>query len=138
MRKWHLFSVLLLAGAIILISISLAIGEGQIGIFLIFPFLIASGPLAALGALLLFSAILAFLIGYATAGDRNQPDLRVTIGSEREKTQDGGQYGGVVMLGPFPIAFGSNRKIAKWMIIIGIALFLALLILSIVLISRSS
>jgi uncharacterized protein (TIGR00304 family) len=32
------------------------------------------------------------------------------------------RYGGVIMLGPIPIVFGSDARIAKWMMILGLIL----------------
>jgi uncharacterized protein (TIGR00304 family) len=37
------------------------------------------------------------------------------------------QYGGVVLVGPLPIAFGSDRKIAVIMLVLGIAMAIALI-----------
>ncbi|QIW25023.1 DUF131 domain-containing protein [Sulfolobus sp. S-194] len=55
--------------------------------------------------------------------------------AEEEENKQGEQrseYGGVIFIGPIPIVFGSNKKIAKTMLILGIIIFIILLVLTIV------
>jgi uncharacterized protein (TIGR00304 family) len=35
--------------------------------------------------------------------------------------------GGVIFLGPFPIVFGSNKKIAKWMLVVALIITILLI-----------
>jgi len=134
-RRWFLISLLLFIGAVIFLGSSIATGEGQLGVFLIFPFIFASGLLAATGVILLFGAIITLFIGSATSIEQVQPDFRFSIGPKQEPTTIEKRYGGVVMLGPIPIAFGSDKKIARKMMIIGFVLFLAIFVIILVLLS---
>lgn len=128
MRKWLWISLMLFIGAIVLLAYSVTTGEGQAGLFLIFPFITAWGPIAAIGALLLFGAIISLFIGFWTSsvpmqgGEMTQRQVQQEPGIKMEK-----KYGGVVLLGPIPIAFGSDQKIAKQMLIIGVVIFAILL-----------
>lgn len=42
--------------------------------------------------------------------------------TEKQKEQQHLEAGGVIFLGPIPIIFGSNRRIAKWMVLAALAL----------------
>ena len=51
---------------------------------------------------------------------------------QEEKNEQKTEYGGVIFIGPIPIVFGSNKKIAKTMLIIGIVIFVVLMILTLI------
>jgi uncharacterized protein (TIGR00304 family) len=89
-----------------------------------------SGPLLLLGIVLIF---LSFLAGFAmmvTAANRVGAldlgeDATETHGeAPRKKTS----YGGVVLIGPVPVAFGSDVKIARIMLVIGVILAIAFIV----------
>ena len=119
MRRWFLIALLLFASAIILMIVSVASGEGQVGLFLIFPFIVAWGPMAVVGSVLLFLAIVSFLIGFLRSGEV----VLKNAGGADPVAKTGRKFGGVVMIGPIPIVFGSDRKIANWMLLAGVVLF---------------
>lgn len=123
---WALF-----LSAIGLITVSALIGESQFGLFLIFPFVIGSGPIAMLGIALLFFAMLILFASFAKQLSEGERPSIASTEELHESTQK--KYGGVVMIGPLPIAFGSDSRIAMTMMIAGIIIFLvivAILILS--------
>jgi len=127
MRKWFAISAVLFVAAIALLSASVLTGESEFGLFLIFPFLIGSGLLALLGVILLFIAIFIVFMRLGGRFLRNEnPDFSVSF--EGEKTADK-KFGGVIMLGPIPIVFGSDRKIARIMMIIGLILMVAIILI---------
>lgn len=103
-------------------------GEADIRLFLIFPVFSGSSWLFILGTLLI---VLSFFVGFAmiaiggTEADRSQPgsvEPRPPATSQRKTT-----YGGVVLVGPIPIAFASSKNMAIFMLIIGIALAMVFL-----------
>ena len=51
---------------------------------------------------------------------------------EEEGKEQKTEYGGVIFIGPIPIVFGSNKKIAKTMLIIGIVIFAILMVLTLI------
>ena len=133
MRRGLALSWLLSSLAIALIAVSVAIGESQFGLFLIFPFVIGSGPIAIAGAVLLFVAVVTMFVSFMR--QLPEPEDSQAIPSRKILERPEKRYGGVVMIGPVPIAFGSDSKIAKMMMIIGIIVFIAIvtmLILSVV------
>jgi uncharacterized membrane protein len=42
------------------------------------------------------------------------------------------RWGGVVFLGPIPVVFGSDQKVTKWMLVVGVLLFVALLVSTVI------
>ncbi len=62
------------------------------------------------GILLIVTGIILVLIG-----------TMVEVGTGAGKLE----YGGVIMLGPVPIAFGSSRNIAMIMLFVGVLFFIA-------------
>lgn len=53
-------------------------------------------------------------------------------GQEGERAEGEGKIegGGIVFIGPIPIVFGSNRRVAKWMLIAAIVLAVLLVVLT--------
>ncbi|MBU0623548.1 MAG: DUF131 domain-containing protein [Candidatus Thermoplasmatota archaeon] len=103
-------------------------GEGDVRLFLIFPVFSGSSWLFILGTLLI---VLSFFVGFAmiviggTEADRSQ--LGSVEPNSPAPTQRKTTYGGVVLVGPIPIAFASSKNMAIFMLIIGIALAMVFL-----------
>lgn len=133
MNRYHIVSaILFIAG----ISIILIFGNTKGGIFFIFPFIIGTGAGAAIGMLLIFLAFLFFTLGIFESF-RKEPDETYTydIHGERE-TVDTERFGersvkggGVVLIGPFPIVFGTDWDIAHIMLVIALILILIMILL---------
>lgn len=120
----------LFAAAVVLLVASVATGEGEIGLFLIFPFIVAWGPMAVAGSVLLFLAIISFFVGFLRSGEVVPRDADGH--DPAAKTEK--KFGGVVMIGPIPIVFGSDRKTANWMYFAGVALFFLMVAVYLILI----
>ncbi|UCD13024.1 MAG: TIGR00304 family protein [Thermoplasmatales archaeon] len=121
MNKYHTLSILFFIGGLVFFLIGVFTGNVEAGFFLVFPFFVGSGIYSVLGIIFVFIAILLFMFGYAsTAADaiglqfeENKHDV------ESKKSVKGG---GVVLVGPIPIVFGSNWKIAVIMMVLAILL----------------
>jgi uncharacterized protein (TIGR00304 family) len=121
MNRYHLLSILFFVLGIVFFALGVLNGEIEIGIALIFPFLIGSGLYAFLGFVLVFIAIMLFMFGFANISGVGSNDLNVEGDDEyqpQKKTSVKG--GGVILIGPIPIVFGSNWKIAVIMMILAI------------------
>lgn len=124
---------LFVAGAVC-VAASVLSGEADVSLFLIFPVFSGSGGLFLLGvALIVFSFIIglmALMMGQLElAGAGTYPQQEGAAPAEKK---DGTRYGGVILLGPVPIAFGSDKTMAFVMMVTGIVLAvvaLALLLL---------
>lgn len=114
MNRYHFLSLICFIAAVICFALGVSSGDVETGVVLVFPFLAGSGFVAFLGFILLFVAILLFMYGFA--GNTEYQDMNGT--PIKKKTSVKG--GGVVLIGPIPIVFGSNWKIAVILMIIAI------------------
>ena len=119
MNKYHLLSLIFFILGIISFTIGVLSGEVEAGFILIFPSIIGSGITAFLGFIFIFFAIILFMFGFTRA---TIPDEYCS--DEHSKTKTSVKGGGVVLIGPIPIIFGSNWKIALVMIILAIILII--------------
>ena len=109
------------------IAAAVATGEAKVDLVVIFPVFSGSSGLFLLGTVLI---ILSFLIGFAILA-MAQAELATNMAlpsmAQKPTVEKKTQYGGVVLVGPFPIAFGSDRRIAVIMLVLGIAMAIALI-----------
>lgn len=109
----------LLAG-LALVAYAAVEGSLRVGLFLVVPFVYATGPAATFGLLLLMASAVLWFAGLIRGVD--VPDAPPPAGERRSAS------GGVVLLGPIPIVWGSG-KVLPWMVAAGAALLaLALLV----------
>jgi uncharacterized protein (TIGR00304 family) len=111
-----------------LISTAVATGEADVSLVIVFPVFSGSSLLFLLATLLIISS---FIVGFVLmATDPERTEERVEAASEgisRRAPRSRAEYGGVVLLGPIPIAFGSNRRVALIMLVAGVILAIVVL-----------
>jgi uncharacterized protein (TIGR00304 family) len=108
---------------------SVATGQADVSLVVIFPVFSGSSSLFILGVVLI---VLSFFVAFAmlatstpAAGQGRGLETTETIdGQNRRRTS----YGGVVLIGPIPIAFGSDKNMATTMLVAGIVLAIILII----------
>jgi uncharacterized protein (TIGR00304 family) len=128
MRHVRLLGLALLIAGVALIAASVATGQGQVYLLLFIPVYVGTGALGMLGILVLFSGFFLATLGSAWRGvpvpAAPAPDSASSPESIAPPSPAGppARYGGVIMLGPIPIVFGSDARIAKWMMILGLIL----------------
>ncbi len=136
MRRMRLPLVVPMAtflGGVALIAAAVALGQGQVFLFLIFPGVVSSSPLALVGFLLIF---LSFILGFLTVA-RGLPLEEIR---RPEPAPPQGAYpppvvekrrslGGIIFLGPIPVVFGSSRRVTTIMLVLGLAITILLVIL---------
>lgn len=119
-------SLLFFIGCFLFLLIGVLTEEIKVGFFLIFPFFIGTGIFAALGVVFIFIAILFLIFGFFTTmsdySDLELKDSSELNGKKKLKT------GGIILIGPIPIVFGSNKKI----VIVMLILLILFIILSLV------
>jgi len=123
-----LLPVSIFIAGIACIAAAVATGEAEVDLVLIFPVFSGTSVLFLLGVVLI---IVSFLVGFFLLA-MTQPEIaRQDMELPRKKFEPRGrtrtEYGGVIMIGPVPIAFGSNKKIATMMLILGVATILVLI-----------
>ncbi len=128
MRHVRLIGLALLIAGAALIAASVATGQGQVYLLLFIPVYVGTGAVGMLGILVVFIGFLLASLGSAWRGlpvpvapapePASPPDVAVPPATMAPPAK----YGGVVMLGPIPIVFGSDARVAKWMMILGLIL----------------
>lgn len=137
---------LVLAGGAALVAYAVWLGQAEVGLFVVFPFLVGHGPVALAGMVLLFAGFVALFFAFAVGppawpGDRGGWGPVHGPGRSREAAERGPEQppegdrsasraegGGVVLIGPIPIVFGTDRRWAVLAALGGVLLVLALLV----------
>jgi uncharacterized protein (TIGR00304 family) len=109
-----------------LVVASVATGEAELSLLVVFPVVSGSGALFLLGAVLIVAS---FLIGFLWLATGYMPAPRYDDGTAApgESVGGGAKYGGVVLIGPVPIVFGSTRSMALAILAVGIVTAVVLL-----------
>ena len=113
-------------GAVIFFVIGFLEGDVEGGIFIIFPFIVGSGIFSLISILLIFLAVIFYIFGFTRVGFQGEEYSLPKDDTVEKKTSIKG--GGVVLIGPIPIVFGSSWKIALVMMIIAIIIILVSLL----------
>lgn len=114
------------------VTMALAVARGQASVYLVLviPVIIGTGPLAFLGIVLVFAGfLLTFLFWPSRFGV--DPGVRDAVPTSPESAPPARRWGGVLFLGPIPVIFGSDPRMTRAMLLIGVVLFLALLALTV-------
>ena len=109
---------------IALIAAAVATGEAEVSLLLVFPVISGSSGLFVLGTVMI---LLSFVVGFALMAMGQLEVSRADIGrigaASRPSSKAGEtRYGGVVLIGPVPIAFGSDQRMALIMLVVGIVI----------------
>jgi uncharacterized protein (TIGR00304 family) len=81
---------------------------------------------------MIFLSIVCMFVNFWTSSSRPEEQVPISPSRSSEKAQDRKRAGGVVLIGPIPIAFGSDERMARTMLMIGIAvlaLFVAIFLI---------
>jgi uncharacterized protein (TIGR00304 family) len=137
-----ILTLLLLGGGIALVVYSVVQGSSKFGLFIIFPWIQANDPLGMLGVLLLVAGFIALMISISLARFRFAlKDMDVILGGDLEleeisqpekkkkkkTTKPKSSFGAIIMLGPIPIVIGSDKKVSKNMMYIGLIIAVILI-----------
>jgi len=123
-----------LAIGIGLLGAGFARGEATLSLVLVIPVVTATGVLSFLGILLIVLGFFTTFWFWPARLEESPSPIVEPVSSwappsgptaPRER-----RWGGVVFLGPVPIVFGSEQRVTRFMLVLGIVLFLALLALS--------
>lgn len=142
MNKYFIIAGICFIVAILCFAESARSGEESLHFFLIFPIITVNSLLSGIGALLILLtfvfAIIGFLKGFELVSwDEFQGEYSES--SQPEKKEDGSarptatrktriEGGGVVLLGPIPIIFGSNQKLTVILVVLTLAIMVVALL----------
>ncbi len=110
-------------------------GQATLSLFVIFPVVTATGPWSILGIGLIIVGAFVFFLTWSAPFERAPPATVAPSSSppsSEPPVAGTRRWGGVVFLGPFPVVFGSDAKVTQWMLLLGVALFVALLVLTVI------
>ena len=122
MNKYHFLSFVCFIIGIAFFVLGFLQGDIQTGIFVVFPFIAGTGVYAFAGFIFIFIALLLFIFGFSTRIESD--DLKINQENSQSTKKTFVKGGGVVLIGPIPIIFGSNWKIAVFLMILAIVLIL--------------
>jgi len=127
MNRYHILSLICFISGVAFFALGFLSGDIETGVFVVFPFLAGSGIYAFLGFIFIFIAILLFMFGFVSLATTSS--LHVDREDEHvyPKKKTSVKSGGVILIGPIPIVFGSNWKIAVILIIVAILLIITTL-----------
>jgi uncharacterized protein (TIGR00304 family) len=113
--------------------LALAVGRGEARVYLvvIVPVVAGTGPLGFLGIVLVFVGFFLTFLLWSTRTEARSLEKLAGAGPA-EGPPATRRWGGVAFLGPIPLVFGSDPRMTRMMLWVGVGLFLALLALTLV------
>ena len=122
MNKYHLFSLICLIIGIVFFAVGVFSGDVETGFVVVFPFIAGSGIYAFLGFIFVFISVLLFMFGFTSTVESN--DFQADYDGYQPSRKTSIKGGGVVLIGPIPIVYGSNWKIAVILMILAIIIII--------------
>ena len=130
-------SLIIMAVGLTLLIYSIYTGGSDFYLFLIFPVIVSGDIFGALGILVLVIGFIALMINISLGRasvvglgsleeilDEDEADIKEV--KKRSKVTTGG----VVFLGPFPIVWGSDKKVGRGMMFVALIITLVLIVLT--------
>jgi uncharacterized protein (TIGR00304 family) len=137
MNRYHLFAVILLICGIISLGYSVTSGEGSAAVVVFIPVFYGSGLFSFIGVLCIIAAIFLGFLGFAQGAFKEEgveePQGQRTSSPSQSQQRPGPQKsikgGGVVLIGPIPVVFGSDAKTAMILMVLAIILIVVVFVL---------
>lgn len=140
MKKFKLSIINLVSIVLFFVGISLLIytvlkGESTAGLVLIFPFIYSNTILATIGIFcIIVSIILPFFLSSEWSLDsQDDGEEPFVSGTKNDAPKKKSSYGGMLLIGPIPIIFGSDKRMTYIAAGIGLAIVVVVLLIIIVL-----
>lgn len=124
-------SLVALAAGVLLLAYSALQGDLSVHVILVIPVISGSGPAAALGMLLALGGLLGLFVTNVSLrgpgpGPGHGPQSPAPTAADAPGTEptQGSQArsGGIILLGPIPIAWGSGKDGLRWAVLLGVLL----------------
>jgi len=128
--RWHGPAALAcLVGGIAALAVAVAQGGAVVHLLVIVPVVTGTSPLAFLGILLILAAVMLAFVALAGRGlPAAEGPQEVGSATPKASPAPSKSFGGVVFLGPFPLVFGSNPRMTRAMLLVGVGLFVLLVV----------
>ena len=116
MPKTRLAAMALFIGGLLLFLAGLLTSDTEVYLAVIIPVIQTSSPLAIIGILLMFGAFFMWMAGqFSGVEPRRGAPLK-------------GKSGGVILIGPIPIAFSNDQDLAKILMVVGVIAAIAIML----------
>ena len=130
--RWVLLGAVgLWVAGVALVALSVAEGGASVALIVIVPVIMGSSLTFLLGVVLIVAGFIALPFALGQGADEEPPPLPAS-GSAPPPTGTGGGVGGVVLVGPIPIVFGSWKGISRrprwWLALAGAVLLTAAIV----------
>ena len=136
MRFLRLLGPAIVLVGLLVLAVAVQRGEASVYLVIIVPVVAGSGPIAFLAILLVFVGFfLTFLLWPSRLVARSE-QAPESVQLPTDTAMAPRRWGGVVFLGPIPLVFGSDPRMTRAMLLVGVILFLALLALTILAVLR--
>ena len=129
MNRYFAYALLFLIGGCALLGYAVASGEANVAIVVFIPVIYGSGAMAFLGIICIIAAIFLGFVGFTNrfAGEEasgQEPSTSKTRPPQptEYKPRKSVKGGGVVLIGPIPVIFGSDTKTAIILAVLAIVL----------------
>lgn len=139
MRPIRFLGPALFVAGIVALVVAFLQNEATLTLFIIFPVVTATGGWAILGILLMVAGFFLFFVTWPVGAvaappleERGAPPPTAPGSSLGVPPTPQRRWGGVVFVGPIPVVFGSDQKVTQWMLVLGVVLFVALVVLTII------
>jgi len=125
----RLISLSMIVSGILLVIYGITSGEMQVALFLIFPVIYGTGIVGLISILLIFLGFfLAFLFFAIFPHPIEEPYEPMEIEQPQMEKKSRIKGGGVVLIGPIPIVFGSDARMAIFAMVLAIIMILFILL----------
>jgi len=128
MRRLTAAALALFVLGIVLLAYAAYLGEMTFTLVVIIPVVQSSNIWALAGMALIFAAIFLFFFSMAAPMKETPSQPAASAQPTAASQPSAKKFGGVVFIGPIPIVFGSDKKVAKWMIIVSLVVVILLIV----------
>jgi uncharacterized protein (TIGR00304 family) len=128
MRRLTAAAFALFVLGIALLGYATYLGEMTFTLVVIIPVVQSSSVWALSGMALIFAAIFLFFFSMATPAREGPAQQSGVTPQSTAPQQPAKKFGGVVFVGPIPIVFGSDKRVAEWMLIVALVIVILLVI----------
>ena len=108
---------------IVFFSMGVLSGDIKAGIVVFIPFIVGSGIYAFLGFIFVLIATILFMFSFSRIVKSN--DFQVDFDEQQPSKKTSIKGGGIVLIGPIPIVFGSNWKIAVILMVLALIIIIS-------------
>ena len=123
-----LAAILVLAGAALTVY-GVATGEMQVALVIFVPVILGSSVLGVLAIGLMIAGIFVGMADLFLNAGQDEAQGSLTSEERPSETTKRTEFGGVVLIGPIPIMFGSSKKMTVFAVIVAVVI-LVIVVLS--------